>query len=152
MPIIDGVELAERVLKIYKPIIVFISVICGQVSKLNLDEVFDYMFQKPLDYDEFTDKIVEIVNEKKKSEMLKDIEVKDRLFLEEIAHILSDHDSDVSLYNKISDQMQVDKSTIRKRFNKISNYLHKESKELVRKLANLNDKLDEQENDAAENQ
>lgn len=144
MPHIDGIELAERVLQIYKPTLVLISVVCDQV-KTSFDgkAIFDYIFQKPFDFDELTIELKKIIKDIQVSKILDHIEIKDKLFLKDIARILADQEDEGGLYKIISEEMQKDKSTIRKRLSKISTYTGASSKELIKKFRELEEANDD---------
>ncbi len=120
MPVIDGIELAERVLEIYKPVLILVSVVCNQVkTKFNGEELFDYIFQKPLDYEEFTMEIAEIIKSLEQAEITPKIDIKDKLLVDQIINTLS-HEENEHIYQKLSEELYKDESTIRRRLNRIS--------------------------------
>lgn len=142
MPNIDGVELAERILDIYNPVMVLVSVVCDQIQSFyNVDLLFDYIFQKPLEYEEFRHEMAKIIKDIEAYKIVNSIEIKDKLFLKNVASILFDQQDDVGLYTKISEEMQKDKSTIRKRLNRISASVGETPRDLIAKFIEL------QEND-----
>ena len=145
MPIIDGIELAERVLEIYKPVLILVSVICDKV-KTNFDgeELFDYIFQKPLDYEQFVKEIAEIIKIIENEKMLRKIDVKNRLFIEEAISILKE-DYKAEVLTTLSEEMHRDRSTIRKRLNRIGKKFGKEIVEKFLKNAK-GEEEDEQQN------
>lgn len=154
MPGIDGVELAERVLSVYKPVMILISVICDQVKRnVSGEDLFDFTYQKPLDYQEFMAEMTEVINKLQQSIALENLEIKDRLFLREIESILKDKDDkEKGIYKKLSEKMQKDESTIRRRLNKISQYIAFHNKiekplDLVYKIMKFNSFKENRENE-----
>ncbi|MCG8483022.1 MAG: response regulator [Clostridia bacterium] len=120
MPVIDGIELAERVLEIYKPVLILVSVVCNQVkTKFNGEELFDYIYQKPLDYEEFTMEIAEIIKALEQAEITPKIDIKDKLLVDQIINTLS-HEENEYIYEKLSEELYKDESIIRRRLNRIS--------------------------------
>lgn len=120
MPEIDGIELAERVLKIYKPVIVLVSVVCNQVrTKFNGDEIFDYIYQKPLDYETFTDEMAEIIKEIVQAKAIKKMNEKNGQYVDQIVSKLS-QEEDEYIYNKLSKKNSENESEVRSRLSDVS--------------------------------
>lgn len=134
MPYVDGLYVAKKIREVYNPKIILASVITADIVKSHKLSNFDKYLKKPFDPIELLKIVIDMTDDinnrktiilyKVTSGVLAGINCvgKDRLFINNVVKTLmydTDKPPEDSIYTILSNQLEKDKSTIRRNINKV---------------------------------